>query len=161
MGLVPSNCGILADSIAIDPLIPRAVGAWPIWISVPNGSDEPAKGILFVPNEHNQKNPDLEGWWSTKVAWFIPLTYTGEVQLQGFNVDDDSPMYFEFDHDGPTTTAIINPEEPGGFVEELEGWAFFPSYAWVSKAGCYRLEAEWDGGMWQQVIAVGNIEFPL
>lgn len=158
MAFVPDDCGILADTVAIDPMIPNAVGASPIWLSVPDEGEDP-KGILYVPNEHNQENPQLEGWWYTKVAWFIPLTYTGEVQISGFNVEDNSPMYFEFDDDGPAEVGTLNPAEPGGFVEELVNWAFFPSYVWISKAGCYQIEAEWDGGAWRQIIAAGNIEF--
>jgi hypothetical protein len=154
MEIAPSNCGILAEAMAIDPLIPQAIGAWPIWIALPNVSGE-TKGILYMPNEHNFTTPQLEGWWVTKVAWFIPESYTGEVHVQGFNVDDHSPMYFEANAPEPTQVATLNPDHPGGFVTDLDNWAFFPSYIWVSKAGCYQIQAQWDGGMWQQVIAVG------
>jgi hypothetical protein len=152
---VPSNCGVLAEPLAIDPLIPQAIGTWPIWIALPNGGDE-ATGTLYLPNRHDQVNPNLEGWWATKVAWFIPINYRGDVHLQGVNITDQSPMYFEFNEEGPLEVATINPEQPGGFVEELDRWAFFPSYVWVSKAGCYQLEADWEGGSWQQGIAVGR-----
>jgi hypothetical protein len=155
MEAVPSDCGILAEEMTIDPMITHAIGTWPIWVALPNEAGS-TKGILSMPNKHYQENPQLEGWWSTKVAWFIDPSYTGEVRLQGFNVDDNSPIYFEFDE--LTTLAAINPAEPGGFADGLEAWAFFPSYMWVSKAGCYRLQAEWDGGLWQQIIAVGRSE---
>ena len=111
-----------------------------------------------MPNEHYITNPQLEGWWATKVASFIPITYEGKVQLQGFNVADNSPMYFEVGGQEATTVAILDPDHPGGSAAGIERWAFFPSYFWVSKTGCYRLEAEWDGGAWQQIIAVGSAE---
>jgi hypothetical protein len=151
MGAAPTNCGILAESMAIDPMIPHAIGTWPIWFAVPN-----SLGIVDMPTQHYQKNPELEGWWSTKAAWFIDKDYVGEVHIEGFNVEDNSPMYVEFDE--LTTRSTINPETPGGFVDGLDDWAFFPSYVWVSKAGCYQIHAEWDGGSWEQIIAVGNIE---
>jgi hypothetical protein len=156
MAVAPTNCGILPEPLAIDPLITHATGTWPIWVALPNW-DGVRDGVLVVPNERNQESHELPGWWSTKVAWFIPLSYTGEVQVQGFNVDDQSPIYFEFNA-GPTEVATLNPEQPGGFVEALDQWAFFPSYMWFAKAGCYRLEAKWDGGLWQQIIAVGRLE---
>lgn len=153
----PADCGVLADAMAIDPLIPDALGAWPIWVALPNRGPE-TKGIVGMPNQHFITNPQLEGWWATKIAWFIATSYVGEVRLQGFNTADHSPMYFEFDGDEATTLATLNPEHPGGSANGLANWAFFPSYMWVSKAGCYRLEAEWDGGLWQQIIAVGSME---
>jgi hypothetical protein len=157
MAFVPSDCGILAEPVAIDPLIPHAIGAWPIWIALPNGSSE-MKGILVVPNEHYFTHPQLEGWWVTKAAWFIAKSYPGEVRIRGVNIDDDSPIYFEIGDHELREVATLNPDQPGGYVTELDALAFFPSHMWVSKAGCYRLEAEWDGGLWQQIIAVGSVE---
>lgn len=157
MEVVPADCGILAEPIAIDPLIPQALGTWPIWVALPNWTDE-TKGILVVPNEHYHTHHHLEGWWATKVAWFIPLSYTGEVQLRGYNLADHSPIFFDFSSNEPGEVATLNPDQPGGYVTELDQWAFFPSHLWVSKAGCYRIEAAWEGGSWQQVIAVGSVE---
>jgi hypothetical protein len=151
MAPVPTDCGILPDSISPDPGIPSAIGTFPIWLGITDG-------VLPMPTEHYQENPQLPGWWATKVGWLIPKVYTGTVQVRGWNVADDSPMYFEFGDDGALTSAALDPDEPGGFVDGLEDWAFFPSYVWVPKAGCYRLRAEWNGGLWEQVIAVGSDE---
>ncbi len=154
---VPANCGILAEAMAIDPMIQKAIGTWPIWIALPNVADE-TRGILDIPNEHYFTIPQLEGWWTTKVAWFVPNAYTGKVRVQGINIEDNSPLFIESNGDEPSEVAIFDPEHPGGSVAGIPNWAFFPSHIWVSKAGCYRLEAEWEGGMWQQVIAVGSVE---
>ncbi len=155
MALVPDDCGILAEPMAIDPLIPHAIGTWPIWVAVPGAGDD-SKGMMFVPNEHYQRSPRLEGWWSTKVGWFVSPSYVGEVEVRGYNLADNSPMYFDVSESG--TTMTLNPAEPGGFVTDLDDWAFFPSNVWVSKAGCYQIEAKWEGGLWQQVVAVGSIQ---
>ncbi len=157
MDYAPTNCGVLAESMAIAPNIPHAVGTWPIWIAMPSAGSG-SKGVLFVPNQHYQTDSQLKGWWSTKVAWFIADSYQGEVHLRAFNVADNSPMYFVVGENELTDHATLNPEHPGGFAEGTGNWVFFPSNVWVSKAGCYRVEAEWDGGLWQQVIAVGNVE---
>lgn len=156
MEFAPDDCGILPQPMAIDPLIPQAIGAWPLWVAVPNG-DEDSKGVLFVPNEHYQQNKQLEGWWSTKVGWFVSPSYVGDVQVSAYNLADDSPIFFDR-ADELGTTMTLNPAEPGGFVDGLDAWVFFPSNLWVSKAGCYLLEAKWDGGLWQQVIAVGSLD---
>lgn len=159
MGDAPADCGILAEPMAIDPLIPQAIGTWPLWLAVPNVGGA-SKGVLFMPKTHYQKTPQLVGWWSTKVGWFIRQSYVGMVEVQAVNVADGSPMYFHFDTEQPVMTATLNAAEPGGFVEGLTDWAFFPSNVWVSKAGCYRLDVRWEGGQWQQVIAVGYLDLP-
>ncbi|MBI5670872.1 MAG: hypothetical protein HZC41_23005 [Chloroflexi bacterium] len=155
MDFVPADCGQLAEPIAIDPLIPQAVGAWPIWIALPNWTGA-TKGILVVSNQHNHPEHQLDGWWFTKAAWFVDKSYVGEVRIRGVNLADNSPIYFDFSSDEPHTVASLNPDQPGGFVTGLDELAFFPSGVWVSDAGCYRLEAEWDGGRWQQIIAVSR-----
>jgi hypothetical protein len=108
----PSDCGILAESMAIDPLIQRAIGAWPLWVALPNWIGD-TRGILHIPNEHTFTDERLEGWWTTKVAWFISNAYTDDVQLQGFHVEDHSPIYFEFSDHELREVAILNPAEPG------------------------------------------------
>jgi hypothetical protein len=155
MEVVPENCGQLAKPMVVDPMI-DGIGAWPIWVALPNWSNE-SEGVLIIPNERDFKHPEMQGWWSMKVAWFIPLSYTGEVRLRGYNLADDSPIYFEF-QEGLTDVATLNPAQPGGLVEGLDQWAFFPSHVSVPRAGCYRLQAEWDGGLWEQTIAVGSRE---
>lgn len=157
MAPAPDDCGPLAQPVAIDPLIPHAIGAWPIWVAVPDLDGDP-RGALFFPDTHYQTHPDLDGWWMSKIAWFIPISYTGTVTLQAVNVDDGSPVYFDVSEHSTSAVATLDAAHPGGFVEELTEYVFFPSYLWVSKAGCYRLQAEWDGGRWEQVIAVGFME---
>jgi hypothetical protein len=157
MAPAPDDCGPLAQPIAIDPMIPHAVGVWPIWVSVPDFDGNP-RGALYVPDTSGLEHPDLEGWWASKIAWFIPISYTGTVTLQAAHVDDGSPIYFEFGDHITAAVATLDAAHPGGFVEELTDYAFFPSHLWVSKAGCYRFQAEWDGGRWEQVLAVGFME---
>lgn len=157
MGPPPSNCGILPEAISIDPMIPQAVGTWPIWVALPNVTGE-TRGILNMPNQHYFSLPQLAGWWTTKVAWFIPISYPGKVRVRGVNVADNSPLFIEANSKGPSEVTVFDPDHPGGSAAGIPNWFFFPSHVWVSKAGCYRLEAEWEGGMWQQVIAVGYVE---
>ena len=153
LGSIPANCGQLAEKLVPDPAVGPAIGAWPIWAAV-NGGGQEGKAALGMDDLHYIKDEHLPGWWGTKVGWVIRDSYKGEVKVQGYNLADHSPMYFQFRGD-PVTTAVLNPARPGGSAAGLQHWSLFPSYVWVSKAGCYRLQAEWDGGSWQQTIAVG------
>jgi len=156
MDSAPTDCGQLAVPAVIDAQAGGGIGAWPLWVGIPNWSDQ-SRGILVFPTIHYQENEMLVGWWVTKMGWFVSEAYKGEVTIQAYNLADHSPMYFEFTAE-PEPLAVLNPARPGGFVNGMQGWAFFPSLIWVSKAGCYQLEATWDGGMWRQVIAVGAVE---
>ena len=155
MDAVPTNCGQLSESVMLDPQSGRFIGVWPIYAGLPNWEGQ-TQGILVFPTTHYQTNDQLVGWWVTKMGWFVSESYTGEVKVRAFNLADHSPIYFERT-DAPATVMTLDPAHPGGFVNGMVGWAFFPSLLWVSKAGCYQLEATWEGGLWQQVIAVGAV----
>src|SRR5262249_949207 len=99
----------------------------------------------------------LPGWWRTKMAWFVSDSYKGAVKVRGYNLKDNSPIYINWNRDELLTTAELDPRKTFSSVAGMQGWAFFPSSVWVSKAGCYSIEAEWDGGAWRQVVAVGYV----
>jgi hypothetical protein len=159
MDPVPANCGILAEPIEINPQMGAFIGSWPILLGIPNNSSQHT-GVLSVPDEHTQTDERLPGWWATKMAWFVSQSYQGTVKVQGFNIKDDSPIYIDWHGDDLMTTAELDPKKTFSYVQGSEGWAFFPSIVWVSKAGCYRFEAEWNGGAWRQIVAVGYVPIP-
>jgi hypothetical protein len=159
MDLVPTNCGILAAPIQLNAQQGYFIGSWPILIGIPNYPNR-YKGVMGFPNEHLHSDNRLPGWWATKMAWFVSESYVGVVKVRGFNIKDNSPIYINWKGDNPVTTAEFDPSKTISYVDGMTGWAFFPSHVWVSKAGCYRLEAEWDGGAWHQIVAVGYIPNP-
>lgn len=154
MDPVPSDCGNLAEPLEINGETGSFLGAWPILISVSSGAGKP-KGVLAFPNQHYGTDARLPGWWYNKIAWFVSESYRGEVKISGYNVKDHSPLYINWKDDILETTAALNPKKSFSFVNGMQGWAFFPSIVWVSKAGCYNIEAEWEGGAWRQIVAVG------
>ncbi len=155
----PTNCGILAEPLELSHPTGSFIGTWPMLIAIPNSSDQ-HQGIMNIPNEHLQTDERLPGWWGTKVAWFVSESYQGAVKVRVVNVQDGSPMYIQWNGNNMVTTAEFDPKESFSQVEGSQGWAFFPSFVWVSKAGCYRFEAEWDGGAWRQIVAVGDVKAP-
>ena len=155
MAPAPSDCGPQPERFEVDPRIGDAIGAWPIWVALP---ERDGRAVIAFSRDHNHTDPALPGWWDTKVGWFVKKTYKGEVKLSGFNVADHSPIYFDIGQISHTAQPILNPEQPGGFISGLDDWAFFPSLLWVSKGGCYTLSAEWNGGLWGQTVPVGYVE---
>lgn len=159
MESAPTNCGPLPEPLAISEYYGPVLGMWPIWGTFSSGGEKP-RGVLAMPLEH-PRGSQLEGWWAQKVLWLVKTNYDGEVRLKGLNVADGSPMYFTFGDSLPIEEAIFNPESPGAYAQGSEQFANFPSLVWVSKAGCYLIEAEWNGGLWQQTVAVGYVDSSL
>jgi hypothetical protein len=90
-----------------------------------------------------------------KLLWIIHPRHDTPVTIAGRDVDNDKPIYFDVGGTGnPVTTAELDPNNPGT-VPEHE-WREYPSYLFFSRAGCYELEAKWDGGKWRRVFGFGR-----
>ncbi len=158
MDPAPTNCGPVPEAISLDSHFGPGLGSWPVWGTINEGGTE-HKGILSMSKDHPTGETYLPGWWAQKVLWVVKLTYQGEVKLSGFNVADNSPIYFSLNNGQPqTNVASLNPDNPTAGAPGSDRWAYFPSLLWVSKAGCYVIQAQWNGGSWQQVIPVGYVE---
>jgi len=156
MEAAPTDCAPAPEPFPISEHYGPVLGTWPVWGTIVYTSGE-RTGVLAIANERPDTDT-LPGWWPQKVLWLVKTNYEGEVQLHGYNVADDSPMYFSLNANAPITAVTLNPKIPGAFAAGSEQFANFPSYVWVSKAGCYLIEAQWDGGLWRQTIAVGLVE---
>ncbi|MCC7451374.1 MAG: hypothetical protein IT324_28450 [Anaerolineae bacterium] len=158
MGDMPTNCGPTPEPLQIDENVGPSIGSWPLWTVMYYQQDGVRKVGLAMPKDRMNRPSALQGWWSQKALWTVKLTYKGEVTLRGYNVADNSPIYWTLNNGAPTTSPVLNPEQPGAWAKGSDQWAFFPSYVWVSRAGCYVIEAQWNGGMWRQTIPVGYVE---
>jgi hypothetical protein len=159
MDIAPTDCGPTPEPVVVSEHFAPVLGTWPIWGTISSGTAD-RKGILSIPVENNNSGL-LAGWWAHKVLWLVKTNYDGEVHITGFNIADDSPMYFSLEGNTPTIIAVLNPETPGAYAAGSDQFANFPSFVWVSKAGCYLIEARWNGGLWRQTIAVGLVRESL
>jgi hypothetical protein len=156
MADAPTTCGPSPEPVDISKHYASVIGAWPIWGTLAYGSGG-MKGMISMRKERPQP-ARLPGWWAQKVLWLVKTSYKGEVRLRGFNVTDQSPMYFTLNNNAPTAVAVLNPANPGAWSAGSDQFANFPSLVWVSKAGCYKIEAEWNNGSWDQVLSVGYLD---
>jgi hypothetical protein len=93
--------------------------------------------------------------WPEKVLWVVKRSYPGSVRLRGANLADGVPLWFEIGGRREATVApVLKALEPA-IPYQTEGWAEFPSYLYIPRAGCYTLEAEWEGGFWRVIFAAG------
>jgi hypothetical protein len=154
----PTTCGPSPEPLEVSKHYAPVLGSRPIWGTIGYGRDE-RKGVLVMSKEP-AKSSRLPGWWVQKVLWLVKTNYKGEVKLRGYNLADNSPMYFSIGGDIPIAVAALNPEKPEAYAAGSDQFANFPSLVWVSKAGCYVIEAQWEGGLWRQTVAVGYVEEP-
>ncbi len=82
-------------------------------------------------------------------------SFAGKVTVQGANLADGTPLWFQLGGRNIVSTAVFESNSPGTLIQPGE-WGEWPSYLIAPKAGCYYLEAKWNGGSWKLNIAVGR-----
>lgn len=97
-----------------------------------------------------------------KDLWVIGPNYDKPVTLSGHDLGTNTPLWFHFLNgsapDIYTTSALLDPASPN------RGWATNSSGHWgiwglglvLLQAGCYELDATWDGGAWHTIYALGR-----
>jgi hypothetical protein len=86
--------------------------------------------------------------------------HEGPVTLRGVSTDDGSPVWFKIAGQyilGPTPELVLDPQNPGIPVQHGQ-WKEWPSTFYIPRAGCYILEARWDGGSWRLAFAAGKVK---
>ena len=96
--------------------------------------------------------PLTEYGYQYKVLWVVEKTYNNKVVLQGGNLADGTPLWFEIGGEEPTPTPTLDPLDPGAFSNP--DYSDFPSYIFIPKPGCYFIEASWDKESWQINLSV-------
>jgi hypothetical protein len=102
-------------------------------------------------------NHDQYGW-SHKFLIVVATSYQGIVTLHGTNMSDGSPVYFGA-QDAVTTgkaTTLVLDTRSATIANRNDQWTQFPGGLDIPKAGCYRLEAQWQRGNWNRTFAAGT-----
>lgn len=90
-----------------------------------------------------------------KVLWILHPRHETPVTVEGRDVRNEKPIYFDVGASGsPVTSAHLEPNDPGTVPEN--NWKEYPSYLFFSRASCYELEASWRGGKWRRVFGFGR-----
>jgi len=99
--------------------------------------------------------------WGQKVLLLIEPEHEGIVTVRGASVDDGSPVWFKSSGRyvlGPTTKLVLDPQNPAIPIQHGQ-WKEWPSTFYIPKAGCYFLEARWNGGNWRLPFAAGKMKW--
>jgi len=96
-----------------------------------------------------------EHGWAHKFLYAIGPAYLKKVTFHGVNLQDGTPLWLGADSvPEDTTSLILDPQDPQ-IVNRLGGYVEFPGALDIPKAGCYSLQANWEGGSWRVVFAAG------
>lgn len=147
LGPPPRDCnGPTPKEVA--SFVGPAVGESPIWAVGPVG-----------PHATIELGGRTKWGWRAKVLLMIEPRHEGTVTVRGTSADGGSPIWFKTSGRfvlGPTTELVLDPQNPGIPVQHGQ-WKEWPSTFYIPKAGCYFLEAQWDGGSWRLPFAAGKM----
>lgn len=157
LGAPPSSC----------PASPQ-----PQTMSFPNGFGSYGNGVRFfgkdivwIPEPSYPMVAHLEPhgytqWPALAIVWEVGPDAMDAVSVQVTNAQTGTILWWI--HDAPpdlsSQTLVLDADTPGpamynGVPEK--SWQEFKSSLLIPQAGCYEMNATWDGGSWQMVFAAG------
>lgn len=149
LGPIPRNCPPGPTPRSSLPGIGPVIGGSKVWASGFNGPH--AEISIPYYDTYTQHG------WSWKIVWEVGPDYTQLVTIQGGNLRDGTPLWFQVTGN-PTTSPVLDPrhpDHPGSTVGT--DWAEWGSYVFIPQAGCYYLQASWPGGSWRINFAAGEV----
>lgn len=110
---------------------------------------------------------NVHSYSSTKVMWVVGPNYSLPITLSGHEVNSRAALWFEIypSNDiiggGASSYAIQAPLDPAapnrGSTDNSTGhWNIWGIGIIVLTAGCYELDANWSGGGWLAIYAIGS-----
>jgi hypothetical protein len=146
LGRAPSSCpGAVLPLGSVGPY-GTLMGREPAWAGVYAELDRTAS--VFRASDA----PHTEHGWRVKVLWVMHPDARATVTVTGSAVGGDEALWFEPAGKTPTTTLVLDPSAPGT-VDDI--WLNWPSYLYVPRAGCYRLDVTSANGGWSATFGFG------
>ena len=102
------------------------------------------------------------GWPDLKNLWVIGANFYKPVTLSGHDLRTNTPLWFHFlNGSAPatyTTSAVLDPAIPnrGSAINKEGRWEIWGIGLVLLQAGCYELDATWDGGTMHTIYALGR-----
>lgn len=95
--------------------------------------------------------------WAYKTLFISSVSFKGRVTLRGGSLSGGPPLYFsDRAQRTPARTLTLNPQHPLAYSGADRSWSYFPAGVYVSKPGCYYLEAHWPHGQWKTTFIAGR-----
>jgi hypothetical protein len=98
-----------------------------------------------------------------KIMWIVGPNYHQPVTLSGHELATGGPVWFDLggvaeSPGDPMAAAVLDPTAPnrGSTTNATGSWNIWGIVLYFFAAGCYQIDADWAGGSWQLVLAVGR-----
>jgi len=162
-GLLPETCPQTSSlQRFLTPLDPPGVGGGPLWITGFAGPTAALIDLQPVPRELVQSRRDPFGWYTT-ITLFVQKGFANPILLTGGEQPTARPLAFGDPNNVQSITNqnylaylnLINPSSKEGYVNNGQ-WEIRALNVFIRSAGCYFLQANWNGGMWIIYFAVGE-----
>lgn len=153
LGQVPQSCEQYTTPQNFDsPAFPPGVGGSPMWVTG-------FAGPRAVLNQLVRARSPQYGWYQ-QLELVSESNYAGTVTLQGGIVGSGFPLGFGvFPHSEYLITSISVKPMDTSVSNHFGGdqqWGVLPIHVYIMEAGCYYLQATWDGGSWTVYFAAGR-----
>jgi hypothetical protein len=148
IGDLPTHCVSGPEPMTVFNQVAPVIGSYPAWATM-NG---PKAQLIYTGDDTSP----TEYGWELKFLWIMRNTYTDTVTVSGRNLETDQPIYFQLNNQTtPTETLLLKIADNNAFT-----FADFPGSIFIPTAGCYILEAKWEGGYWGANFSAGKIPDP-
>lgn len=155
LGPIPTNC---APSPTGPPVgggggLIYAAGSGPVWV---NGFDGQT-AIISVARDTT--GPYSEYGWPVRIALALKHPFEQAVTLRGSDLRTGAALWFTLTNAGPKTGLVVplitvDPQQSFDSIDSTSYW--WNGMMYLPGAGCYTLQASWQGGGWQITFAAGQ-----
>jgi hypothetical protein len=141
----PASCRGSATTLVAT--VGRAIGEPPLYAA----DFGPRRAMLHVEN-----GPLTARGWRVKVLFVLDAQATQRISVRGTRLGGSGALWFRVTGRRVAKTAAIDPTVPAVPYDGSSRWKDYPTYFFLPRAGCFRLEARWPGGGWTKVFAGGR-----
>lgn len=152
LGAVPTNCPAGPRPTSPDPqqFTNTGIGSSPVWAMGFGGQHATIHLAASGGTTYTSTG------WQWKILWAVKASFPQTITLQGKALQGNTPLLFQIGENNIIPMPILDPRHPGTITGQDAGWSAFPSYLYIPAAGCYVLEAHWQGGGWMIPFAAGR-----
>jgi hypothetical protein len=145
IGFLPDDCEPGPEPAPVSDHVADAIGGNPVWAI---GFGGPAATLSFSPGD-----PYEDHGWLRKVLWLLRRSAADPVTVTGYQVDDGTPLWFDYEQPGPQETVLLL--DPDASHGRHGDWYEYRGYFVLPSAGCFGLTAAWPGGGWELRFRAG------
>jgi hypothetical protein len=148
----PQNCLYSTPlSDFASPLYPPGVGSSPAWITGFTGTN----AIL----NHLSRAPRPQDGWYAPLLIVSETNFAGDIVLRAGIASSSFPLWFSRQSSSNLVrTVTLHPLDPSlsNHTTGDQQWSATLVYLYIPRAGCYYLDASWNGGSWVAYFAAGR-----